>query len=87
MKHLTIGFDAKRAVQNLTGIGNYSRLVLDVLTSRCPENRYLLCGIPVWIRCWSAVVWKCALPIPRSDAWPPTCGVPAALPGSSGAPV
>lgn len=42
MKHLTIGFDAKRAVQNLTGIGNYSRLVLDVLTSRCPENRYLL---------------------------------------------
>lgn len=42
MKHLTIGFDAKRAVLNLTGIGNYSRLVLDVLTSRYPDNRYLL---------------------------------------------
>lgn len=42
MKHLTIGFDAKRAVLNLTGIGNYSRLVFDVLTDRYPDNRYLL---------------------------------------------
>jgi glycosyltransferase involved in cell wall biosynthesis len=42
MKHLTIGFDAKRAMLNLTGIGNYSRLVLDVLSSRYPDNRYLL---------------------------------------------
>lgn len=31
---LRIGMDAKRAVANMTGLGNYSRLVVDVLSSR-----------------------------------------------------
>jgi glycosyltransferase involved in cell wall biosynthesis len=29
---MKIGFDAKRAVQNFTGLGNYSRFILDVLS-------------------------------------------------------
>lgn len=37
MENLTIGFDAKRAVCNNTGLGNYSRLVLDVLSDALPD--------------------------------------------------
>lgn len=39
---MKIGFDAKRAVNNKTGLGNYSRLVVDVLSEYYPENQYLL---------------------------------------------
>lgn len=39
---MKIGFDAKRAVNNKTGLGNYSRLVIDVLSEYYPENDYLL---------------------------------------------
>lgn len=42
MNTLTIGFDAKRAVCNNTGLGNYSRLVVDVLSAMYPHNKYLL---------------------------------------------
>lgn len=42
MNRLRIGFDAKRAVRNNTGLGNYSRLIIDSLARRFPENRYLL---------------------------------------------
>lgn len=37
MEKLTIGFDAKRAVFNNTGLGNYSRLVVDLLARHNPE--------------------------------------------------
>ena len=40
--HLTIGYDAKRAVQNDTGLGNYSRLVLGSMSAMYPDNKYLL---------------------------------------------
>lgn len=39
---MKIGFDGKRAVMNNTGLGNYSRLLVDVLSSRFPEHDYLL---------------------------------------------
>ena len=39
---MKIGFDAKRAVNNKTGLGNYSRLVIDVLSEYYPDNEYLL---------------------------------------------
>ena len=39
---MQIAFDAKRAVQNMTGLGNYSRYVLDILSDYYPQNRYLL---------------------------------------------
>ena len=39
---LTLGFDAKRAVANVTGLGNYSRSVLRSLGRRFPEHRYVL---------------------------------------------
>lgn len=42
MKGIKIGFDAKRAVNNCTGLGNYSRLVIDVLSRIYADNEYLL---------------------------------------------
>lgn len=39
---MNIAFDAKRAVQNNTGLGNYSRYVISVLSHFYPHNRYLL---------------------------------------------
>ncbi len=39
---LTIGFDAKRAFANVTGLGGYSRFVFRTLRRRFPDHRYLL---------------------------------------------
>jgi len=39
---LVLGFDAKRAFANVTGLGNYSRFVLRSLGRRFPEHRYVL---------------------------------------------
>jgi glycosyltransferase involved in cell wall biosynthesis len=39
---MKIGFDAKRAFFNRTGLGNYSRFVIRTLTEHYPENDYLL---------------------------------------------
>lgn len=39
---MVIGFDAKRAVSNYTGLGNYSRLVIDALAGALPDYRLLL---------------------------------------------
>ena len=43
MNELTvIGFDAKRAAQNRTGLGNYSRFVVNGLCKYASEMRLLL---------------------------------------------
>ena len=39
---MKIGFDAKRAAQNRTGLGNYSRFVINGLVDYAAENEYLL---------------------------------------------
>ena len=39
---MKIGFDAKRAVQNYTGLGNYSRYILKILCHFYPQNEYIL---------------------------------------------
>src|SRR5574344_1465686 len=39
---LKIGFDAKRALTNTRGLGNYSRNLIDGLISYYPENEYFL---------------------------------------------
>jgi len=39
---MNIGFDAKRAIQNNTGLGNYSRYVIEILSRFYEENGYLL---------------------------------------------
>lgn len=39
---MKIGFDAKRAIQNNTGLGNYSRYVVEILSKYYPENSYFL---------------------------------------------
>ena len=35
---MRIGFDGKRAVQNFTGLGNYSRYIVNILCQFYPEN-------------------------------------------------
>src|SRR5688572_8804123 len=39
---MIIGFDAKRAFQNQTGLGNYSRSLLNIVREKFPSNRYVL---------------------------------------------
>ncbi|RNL54117.1 glycosyltransferase family 4 protein [Pedobacter jejuensis] len=39
---LKIGFDGKRAANNLTGLGNYSRSLIEALAKQFPENEYLV---------------------------------------------
>lgn len=39
---MKIGFDAKRAFNNFTGLGNYSRFVISALKQYYPENDYFL---------------------------------------------
>lgn len=39
---MKIGFDGKRAVQNFTGLGNYSRYVIEALCKYAGENIYML---------------------------------------------
>jgi len=39
---LTVGYDAKRAVMNNTGLGNYSRYVVNVMSAAYPSTRFRL---------------------------------------------
>ena len=39
---ITIGYDGKRAVANMTGLGNYSRVVVGTMSAIYPDNRYIL---------------------------------------------
>lgn len=39
---ITVGYDGKRAVQNMTGLGNYSRLVAGTMAAMYPDNNYVL---------------------------------------------
>jgi glycosyltransferase involved in cell wall biosynthesis len=39
---MRIGFDAKRAFHNKTGLGNYSRSIIDFISKLYPENQYFL---------------------------------------------
>lgn len=41
-KSFLIGFDAKRAFYNYSGLGNYSRNLLNALSKKYPENSYFL---------------------------------------------
>ena len=39
---MKIGYDAKRLFNNFTGLGNYSRTTIGILTTYVPEHQYLL---------------------------------------------
>lgn len=39
---MKIGFDAKRLYNNFTGLGNYSRTTIDILTEYVPQHQYFL---------------------------------------------
>lgn len=43
---MKIGFDAKRAAQNRTGLGNYSRFILRILSENLPDEKKLFLYIP-----------------------------------------
>ena len=43
---MRIGFDAKRAFRNFTGLGNYSRAAIAVLSEYYPDNQYYLYTTP-----------------------------------------
>mgnify|MGYP000392122363 CR=1 FL=1 len=43
---MKIGFDGKRALHNLRGLGNYSRTLIESLDIHFPENEYLLFSPP-----------------------------------------
>lgn len=45
---MKIGFDGKRAVQNYTGLGNYSRYIVDILCRFYPDNSYVLYAPKPW---------------------------------------
>jgi len=42
LRPISIGFDAKRALFNYSGLGNYSRNLLSALSKEYPENSYYL---------------------------------------------
>jgi glycosyltransferase involved in cell wall biosynthesis len=39
---MNIGFDGKRAANNLTGLGNYSRFIIESLAKTFPEKQYFI---------------------------------------------
>lgn len=39
---MKIGFDGKRALQNFTGLGNYSRYIIEILTRYYSDNSYII---------------------------------------------
>ena len=39
---MKIGYDAKRAYQNFTGLGNYSRDLIENVIQHAPKNQYVL---------------------------------------------
>ncbi|MDR0295255.1 MAG: glycosyltransferase family 4 protein [Prevotellaceae bacterium] len=43
---MRIGFDAKRAFRNFTGLGNYSRATISILADYYPDNQYYLYTTP-----------------------------------------
>ncbi len=42
MKAINIGYDAKRVFHNRTGLGNYSRDLIEIMAKYHPDNRYVL---------------------------------------------
>lgn len=63
---MKIGYDAKRAFHNITGLGNYSRTLIGGMMKRYPENEYSLMDtgnpmdLPYFIRQLneSGAIWK-----------------------------
>lgn len=41
-RHMRLGFDGKRAISNMTGLGNYSRLVIEQLAINSPADSLLV---------------------------------------------
>ncbi|WP_455586434.1 glycosyltransferase family 4 protein [Bacteroides sp.] len=69
---MKIAFDAKRAAQNRTGLGNYSRFVIEGLSRYYPENEYLLyTPSPQKARLFGSLAERenCTIRYPESFIW------------------
>ena len=55
---MRIGFDAKRAYKNFTGLGNYNRFILKSLSHNFPNNDYLLLT-PEYRKETSEITYSC----------------------------
>ena len=67
---MKIGFDAKRAAQNRTGLGNYSRFILQLLIDYAPGNDYVLyVPNPEKVSLLSALNGKFVLRFPVTRFW------------------
>ena len=51
---MKIGFDAKRAFHNTTGLGNYSRTLIDNIIMQYPDHEYLLYNTKSSDQTWGA---------------------------------
>lgn len=60
---MKIGFDAKRAFNNFTGLGNYSRFVLDALLKYQPNNQYIAYTPKSTINNWPSEIYRSQLTI------------------------
>jgi glycosyltransferase involved in cell wall biosynthesis len=49
---MKIGFDAKRAFHNNTGLGNYSRFIIEALLKYIPQHQYIAYTPKLGIRDW-----------------------------------
>ena len=61
-KAMKIGFDAKRAFQNNTGLGNYSRFVMEGLLKYFPQHEYFACTPKLGVRDWGELGIRAILP-------------------------
>ncbi|MFI5205484.1 MAG: glycosyltransferase family 1 protein, partial [Candidatus Paceibacterales bacterium] len=63
---MKIAFDAKRALNNHTGLGNYARILLNALMRDFPENNYLLFAPEIKGDCFYQLHGNFKLVLPKS---------------------
>jgi glycosyltransferase involved in cell wall biosynthesis len=65
---MNIGYDAKRAFQNKTGLGNYSRSLINILSEFYPQHQYTLFA-PKQTDLFDVQQRSCIKVISPKDAW------------------
>ena len=63
---MRIGFDAKRAFHNNTGLGNYSRFIIEALLKYAPQHDYFAYTSKFGVRDWKVEIWTI---VPKNKIW------------------